>query len=99
MNRLFNKWLIGKIVADNQVSQKIENYEPIDTIHKKEEITLYEYWPAFDNDVPTLEMAEQFYEDNRICHVVQDGICKCFFEFEGDPQYLKNEPKKFFDRI
>ena len=99
MNKIFNRWLIGKVIADNQKIYNINNYEPTIIEPRKKDITIYEYWPAFDNDIPTLAMAEQFYEENRICHVIQDGICKCFFEFDGDEGYLKTEPKKFFDRI
>lgn len=92
-------WLIGKSVADNQTEQKIINYEPSYTLPKRKEITVYEYWPAFDNDIPSLETAYKLYEENHTCHVIQDGVCKCYFEFDGDDGYIETEPDKFFERI
>ena len=47
----------------------------------------YEYWPQFDNDEPTLEMAYKFYEENSICHIAKDGKTKCYFEY----------PERYYD--
>jgi len=92
-------WLIGKNVADNQKTQNAINYEPTYTPPKRKEMTVYEYWPAFDNDIPSLEIAYKLYEENNVCHVIQDGVCKCYFEFDGDDGYIKTEPDKFFEKI
>ena len=92
-------WLIGKNIADNQKTQDVINYEPVYTPPKRKEMTVYEYWPAFDNDIPSLEIAYKLYEENNICHVIQDGVCKCYFEFDGDDGYIKTDPEHFFDRI
>ena len=92
-------WLIGKNIESKEREERIQNYEPIKPIQKKDEITVYEYWSAFDNDIPSLEIAYKLYEENRVCHVLKDGICKCYFEFEADEDYIKNKPKDFFDRI
>lgn len=92
-------WLIGKNITNNHKEQKVVNHEPIYTPPKKKKMTVYEYWPAFDNDIPTLEMAYKLYEENNVCHVIKDGVCKCYFEFDGDDSYIKTEPNKFFERI
>ena len=92
-------WLIGKNIADNQKTQDVINYEPAYTPPKRKEMTVYEYWPAFDNDIPSLEIAYKLYEENNVCHVIKDGVCKCYFEFDGDDGYIKTEPDKFFERI
>lgn len=92
-------WLIGKNLKNKNQEQKIQNYEPTESLHKKEEITVYEYWPAFDNDIPSLEIAYKLYDENRVCHVLKDGVCKCYFEFEADEGYIQNKPQDFFERI
>ena len=92
-------WLIGNTVADNQKKQHTINYEPTYIEPKAKEKTIYEYWPAFDNDIPSLEIAYKLYEENNVCHVLKDGVCKCYFEFEGDEGYIKTKPKDFFERI
>ena len=92
-------WIIGKNIENTNQEQKIQNYEPIKPYPKKEEKIIYEYWPAFDNDIPSLEIAYKLYEENNVCHVIQDGICKCYFEFEGDEDYIKTKPNVFFKKI
>ena len=92
-------WLIGNTVADNQNKQHIINYEPTYIEPETKEKIIYEYWPAFDNDIPSLEIAYKLYEENNVCHVIKDGVCKCYFEFDGDDGYIKTEPNKFFERI
>lgn len=93
-------WLLGKnIIENDNQRQHMNNYEPTITLPEKKDIIIYEYWPAFDNDVPSLEIAYKLYEENQVCHVIKDGVCKCYFEFTGDENYLKKEPRKFYDRI
>lgn len=41
----------------------------------------YEYWPQFDDDEPTLEMAYNFYEENSICHLCQNQKVRCYLEY------------------
>jgi hypothetical protein len=95
MKRLLFSWIVSKDIIENIAEQhRINNYEPIEEPEVKEEI-IYEYWSAFDNDIPTLEIAYNLYEENRVCHILKDGICKCYFEFNGDEGYIKNDPKKF----
>ena len=42
---------------------------------------------------------EKLRDENRVCHVLKDGVCKCYFEFEADEGYIKNKPQDFFERI
>ena len=101
MSELFTELPIGKffeLLSKNLSTQ--ENEKPVEThTTKPKEILVYEYWPAFDNDVPSLELAYKLYEENRVCHILKDGVCKCYFEFDGDEKDIKSDPKKFFDRI
>jgi hypothetical protein len=93
-------WVLGKSAKEhNKAEQYIRNYEPSYTIPEKKEMTVYEYWPAFDNDIPTLELAYKLYEENHTCHILKDGVSKCYFEFEGDDGYVKTDPEHFFERI
>lgn len=66
---------------------------------KEKDIIVYEYWPEFDNDIPVLDMAYKLYEENKVCHIIKNGTCKCYFEFDGDTGYLKKDPKKYFEII
>lgn len=100
MKRMLFNWMISKQIVDNiEQQKKIDNYEPITPTPIKENKTIYEYWPAFDNDIPTLGIAYALYEENNVCHVVKDGVCKCYFEFEGSNDYIKTKPNNFFSRI
>ena len=92
-------WLIGKNLDNKNQEQKIQNYEPTKLSHKKEEITMYEYWPAFDNDIPSLELAYQLYEENNVCHILKNGTCKCYLEFMGGDDYITTKQENFFERI
>lgn len=41
----------------------------------------YDYWPQFDDDEPTLEMAYKFYEENSVCHLCQNQRVRCYIEY------------------
>ena len=100
MKRILFHWMISKNIVDNIEQQKrINNYEPISPEPEKKIHTIYEYWPAFDNDIPTLDIAYKLYEENQVCHIFKNGKCKCYFEFNGDDGYIKSQPNNFFERI
>ena len=93
-------WILGRRIAEQHNDKPQVNIEEFFyTPPKRKEMTVYEYWPAFDNDVPSLEIAYKLYNEDRVCHVIKDGVCKCYFEFDGDDGYIEIEPNKFFDRI
>lgn len=100
MKRSLFNWFVSKTIVDNIEQQnKIKNYEPIDRQPKKQDIIIYEYWPAFDNDIPSLELAYQLYEENNVCHILKNGTCKCYLEFMGRDDYITTKQKNFFERI
>jgi hypothetical protein len=91
-------WVLGRNITNDTVEEPIERFETY-TPKRRREITVYEYWPAFDNDIPSLETAYKLYEENHTCHVIQGGTCKCFYEFDGDDGYVENDPEHFFENI
>lgn len=100
MHNFIIGWILGKRIAKQYNDKPQVNTEELFyTPSKRKEMTVYEYWPAFDNDVPSLETAYKLYNEDHICHVIKDDICKCYFEFDGDDGYIKTEPDKFFERI
>lgn len=62
-------------------------YKPKPKPKEEELMVSYEYWPQFDNDEPTLEMAFKYYEENTICHIAKGGKTKCYFEY----------PERYYD--
>ena len=50
--------------------------------HNPKGIIRYNYLEEFDNWSCTLEQAYTFYEDNGLVHLHQDGIIKCYQEFD-----------------
>lgn len=96
-------WILGnhlsKINESHSYTEDITTSDNIIESKKEKDITVYEYWPEFDNDIPVLDMAYKLYEENKVCHIVKDGKCKCYFEFDGDTGYIKKDPKKYFEII
>lgn len=70
-----------------------DHSEPNYTVRKREveelpkPIPTYEYWPQFDDDEPTLEMAYKFYEENSVCHLCQNQKVRCYLEY----------PERYYD--
>ena len=92
-------FVIDKLTTSSDT--KPTKYKSTPTPKKKEGI-VYEYWPAFDHDEPTIGLAYKLYEENQVCHVPvpQDKVCKCYLEFEADvEEYLKKDPNTYFDKI
>jgi hypothetical protein len=99
MDFLFG-WLVGKNIAEHKDTQpeiNIEDY--VYTPKRRKDMTVYEYWPAFDNDIPTLELAYKLYEENHTCHILKNGVSKCYYEFDGDDGFVETDPEHFFERI
>ena len=94
-------WVLGKRILE----QNNNNNSPEEKLNvpmpkqERKPMLIYEYWPAFDNEIPTLDEAYKLYEDNHVCHLNKGGICKCYFEFDGDDSYIKTDPRHFFENI
>lgn len=51
-------------------------------LHNPKGIIRYNHLQEFDNYPCTLEQAYELYEYNGLCHLLKDGIVKCYQEFD-----------------
>jgi hypothetical protein len=51
-------------------------------LHTPKGIIRYNYLPEFDNAPCKLEDAFELYEYHGLCHIFQDGVLKCYQEFD-----------------
>lgn len=99
MKRVILGWMIGNAVANSQSANQY-NDTPYYTEPIQKDDIVYEYWPHFDNDEPTIGLAYQLYEENQVCHLAKNGGCTCYLEFEGDvKRYMRKNPEIYFDKI
>jgi hypothetical protein len=73
-------WLLAdRMEREREVLEWVEDEEEEEV--KPVPQVSYDYWPQFDDDEPTLEMAYNFYEENSICHLCQNQKVRCYLEY------------------
>ena len=73
-------WLLAdRMEREREVLEWVEDEEEEEV--KPVRQVSYDYWPQFDDDEPTLEMAYKFYEENSVCHLCQNQRVRCYIEY------------------
>ena len=72
-------WLLtDRMEREREVLEWVEDEE--EEVKPVRQVS-YDYWPQFDDDEPTLEMAYKFYEENSVCHLCQNQRVRCYIEY------------------
>lgn len=74
-------WLLAdRMEREREVLEWVEDDEEEEEVKPVRQVS-YDYWPQFDDDEPTLEMAYKFYEENSVCHLCQNQRVRCYIEY------------------